>query len=136
MICVRVPDTNEAKELMKFCRKFTVPLRSATSGKLLLAKKPKPSRSFHVFIAPAVAMSVILTRIITLRSAWGSASEVPVRCTAASTLKLEEVFHMFIPYDEWEERLKAGLQAVDPGMPGSGWTYQLGETQYACSGRG
>ncbi|MDE9558166.1 23S rRNA (cytidine(2498)-2'-O)-methyltransferase RlmM, partial [Xenorhabdus bovienii] len=26
---VEVPDTNESKELMKFCRKFTVPLRNA-----------------------------------------------------------------------------------------------------------
>lgn len=26
---VEVPDTNESKELLKFCRKFTVPLRHA-----------------------------------------------------------------------------------------------------------
>ncbi len=71
---VEVPDTNEAKELMKFCRKFTVPLRSALrQEKLLLAKENRAVRSFTFSLSRrAVAMSVILTRIITLRSTWGS----------------------------------------------------------------
>ena len=71
---VEVPDTNEAKELMKFCRKFTVPLRSALrQEKLLLAKRTGAVRSFTFSLSRrAVAMSVILTRIITLRSTWGS----------------------------------------------------------------
>lgn len=49
----------------------------------------------------------------------------PSDAPSRSTLKLEEAFHMFIPYDEWEERLEGGLQAVDLGACPGGWTYQL-----------
>ena len=48
---VEVPDTNEAKELMKFCRKFTVPLRSALrQEKLLLAKENRGRPVIHVLV--------------------------------------------------------------------------------------
>ena len=59
----------------------------------------------------------------------------PSDAPSRSTLKLEEAFHMFIPYDEWEERLEGGLQAVDLGHARR-LDVSAGETQYACSGRG
>lgn len=125
---VEVPDTNEAKELMKFCRKFTVPLRSALrQEKLLLAKENRGRPVIHVFfIAPGCCYvgysysnnnSAFYMGIPRLKFP----SDAPSR----STLKLEEAFHMFIPYDEWEERLEGGLQAVDLGACPGGWTYQL-----------
>src|SRR5471030_971317 len=51
---VEVPDTNESKELMKFCRKFTVPLRSALRGSKLLTDKEQAFRPVihELFIAP------------------------------------------------------------------------------------
>jgi len=49
----------------------------------------------------------------------------PSDAPSRSTLKLEEAFHIFIPYEEWEERLGGGLNAVDLGACPGGWTYQL-----------
>src|SRR5476649_480998 len=41
---VEVPDTNESKELMKFCRKFTVPLRGALRAQKILATSEEAFR--------------------------------------------------------------------------------------------
>ena len=51
---VEVADTNESKELLKFCRKFTVPLRAALRDAGVLANYETPKRPVvHVFfIAP------------------------------------------------------------------------------------
>ncbi|PCO16566.1 hypothetical protein CQA18_27035, partial [Enterobacter hormaechei] len=52
--CYTVADTNESKELLKFCRKFTVPLRAALRDAGVLANYETPKRPVvHVFfIAP------------------------------------------------------------------------------------
>ena len=44
-IRIETPDTNEAKELLKFCRKFTVPLRQVMRKKGVLYKKENPDKS-------------------------------------------------------------------------------------------
>ncbi|MFZ6043619.1 23S rRNA (cytidine(2498)-2'-O)-methyltransferase RlmM, partial [Vibrio natriegens] len=51
---VETPDTNEAKELLKFCRKFTVPLRQALRKQGVLYTKDNPKKPvLHLcFIAP------------------------------------------------------------------------------------
>ena len=47
---VEVPDTNEAKELLKFCRKFTVPLRAALRQQNSLLNYESAKRPvIHVF---------------------------------------------------------------------------------------
>lgn len=125
---VEVPDTNESKELMKFCRKFTVPLRMALRGAKLLTDKEQAFRPvIHVlFIAPGCCYvgysysnnnSPFYMGIPRLKFP----SDAPSR----STLKLEEAFHVFIPHDEWDERLGSGMYAVDLGASPGGWTYQL-----------
>ncbi|MBS9432400.1 23S rRNA (cytidine(2498)-2'-O)-methyltransferase RlmM [Photorhabdus hainanensis] len=125
---VEVPDTNESKELLKFCRKFTVPLRNAMRQEKILQIRENVNRPvIHVFfIAPGCCYvgysysnnnSPFYMGIPRLKFP----SDAPSR----STLKLEEAFHIFIPYDEWEERLASGLYAVDLGACPGGWTYQL-----------
>ncbi|TCV92601.1 23S rRNA (cytidine(2498)-2'-O)-methyltransferase RlmM [Biostraticola tofi] len=125
---VEVPDTNESKELMKFCRKFTVPLRGALRKQKILLGQEKPFRPvIHVFfIAPGCCYvgysysnnnSPFYMGIPRLKFP----SDAPSR----STLKLEEAFHVFIPADEWDERLGSGMYAVDLGACPGGWTYQL-----------
>ncbi len=71
---VEVADTNESKELMKFCRKFTVPLRSALREVGVLARSDTPKRPVvHVFSLPlAAAIPGIPTPLITRRSIWVS----------------------------------------------------------------
>ena len=125
---VEVPDTNESKELMKFCRKFTVPLRAALREQKILLKNENAHRPVvHVFfIAPGCCYvgysysnnnSPFYMGIPRLKFP----SDAPSR----STLKLEEALHVFIPHDEWDERLAGGMKAVDLGACPGGWTYQL-----------
>ena len=125
---VEVPDTNESKELLKFCRKFTVPLRaSLRSSNILLNYESAKRPVVHVFfIAPGCCYvgysypdnnSTFFMGIPRLKFP----SDAPSR----STLKLEEAFHVFIPADEWDERLASGMYAVDLGACPGGWTYQL-----------
>ena len=125
---VEVPDTNESKELMKFCRKLTVPLRAAMrEQKVLMARENATRPVVHVFfIAPGCCYvgysfsnnnSPFYMGIPRLKFP----SDAPSR----STLKLEEAFHVFIPADEWDERLASGMHAVDLGACPGGWTYQL-----------
>ncbi|EIT7186361.1 23S rRNA (cytidine(2498)-2'-O)-methyltransferase RlmM [Serratia sp. SRS-8-S-2018] len=125
---VEVPDTNESKELMKFCRKLTVPLRAAMREQKVLMARENPTRPVvHVFfIAPGCCYvgysysnnnSPFYMGIPRLR--------FPADAPSRSTLKLEEAFHVFIPADEWDERLASGMHAVDLGACPGGWTYQL-----------
>ena len=125
---VEVPDTNESKELMKFCRKLTVPLRGAMREQKVLMAHENPTRPVvHVFfIAPGCCYvgysysnnnSPFYMGIPRLR--------FPADAPSRSTLKLEEAFHVFIPADEWDERTASGMHAVDLGACPGGWTYQL-----------
>jgi len=53
-LLVEVPKTNESKELMKFCRKLTVPLRTAMCEQKVLMARESTTRSVMdvFFIAP------------------------------------------------------------------------------------
>ncbi len=127
-IRVETPDTNEAKELLKFCRKFTVPLRQALRGKGLLTAKGNMKKpvlhicfveSGHCFVGYSYSQnnSKFFMGIPRLK--------FPADAPSRSTLKLEEAFHVFIPREEWDERLASGMWAVDLGACPGGWTYQL-----------
>lgn len=125
---VETPDTNEAKALSTFCRKFTVPLRQKLKKAGILLEKENPKRPIiHVcFVAPGTAYvgyslshnsSPYFMGIPRLKMA----SDAPSR----STLKLDEAFIHFIPKDEQDERLRSGMNSVDLGACPGGWTYQL-----------
>ncbi len=127
-IRVETPDTNEAKELLKFCRKFTVPLRQALRGKSLLTNKDNTKKpvlhvcfveSGHCYVGYSYTQnnSKFFMGIPRLK--------FPADAPSRSTLKLEEAFHVFIPREEWDERLASGMWAVDLGACPGGWTYQL-----------
>lgn len=69
---VEVADTNESKELMKFCRKFTVPLRAALREAGVLTNYETPKRPVvHVFLSrQAAAIPVTRMPVITRRTIW------------------------------------------------------------------
>lgn len=127
-VMVETADTSEAKELSKFCRKFTVPLRQALKKQQKLTAKETANRPrLHLmFTASDCAYlgysysynhSPNPMGIMRLR--------FPSQAPSRSTLKLEEAFLTFIPQSEWDERLAGGLRAVDLGASPGGWTYQL-----------
>ncbi|ELY3758987.1 23S rRNA (cytidine(2498)-2'-O)-methyltransferase RlmM [Cronobacter universalis] len=125
---VEVADTNESKELMKFCRKFTVPLRAALRDAKILANFETPKRPVvHVFfIAPGCCYTGYSYTNNNSPFYMGIPRlKFPSDAPSRSTLKLEEAFHVFIPADEWDERLANGMYAVDLGACPGGWTYQL-----------
>lgn len=125
---VETPDTNEAKALLKFCRKFTVPLRQALRGKGVLFKKETPKKPLlHVcFTAPGHCyIGYSYTHNHSPFFMGIPRLKFPSDAPSRSTLKLEEALHVFIPRDEWDERLASGMWAVDLGACPGGWTYQL-----------
>ncbi|NRA69708.1 MAG: 23S rRNA (cytidine(2498)-2'-O)-methyltransferase RlmM [Gammaproteobacteria bacterium] len=125
---VETPDTNEAKELLGFCRKFTVPLRGALRKHGCLLNKEhlkKPvihlmmldsSQGFLGYSYPE-NNSPFFMGIPRLR--------FPAAAPSRSTLKLEEAILLFVPKDKIETRLAPGMTAVDLGACPGGWTYQL-----------
>ena len=127
-IRVETPDTNEAKELLSFCRKFTVPLRGALRKQGCLLKKEhlkKPvihlmmldsSQGFLGYSYPD-NNSPFFMGIPRLR--------FPAAAPSRSTLKLEEAILLFVPKDKLENRLSSGMRGVDLGACPGGWTYQL-----------
>ena len=125
---VEVPDTNEAKELLKFCRKFTVPLRAALRQQKSLLNYESPSRPvIHVFFIASGHCYVGYSYPNNNSPFFMGIPRLkfPADAPSRSTLKLEEAFHVFIPADEWDERLASGMYAVDLGACPGGWTYQL-----------
>lgn len=125
---VEVPDTNEGKELMKFCRKLTVPLRQALrEQKILLPFEKKAAPVVHVFFIASGCCYVGYSYSTNNSPFFMGIPRLkfPSDAPSRSTLKLEEAFHVFVPADEWEERLASGMYAVDLGASPGGWTYQL-----------
>lgn len=125
---VETPDTNEGKELLKFCRKFTVPLRQALRKRgVLLAKENLKKPVLHVFFIGSgnCFVGYSLSNNNSPHYMGIHRLKFPSEAPSRSTLKLEEAFHAFIPREEWEERLAPGMKAVDLGACPGGWTYQL-----------
>ncbi|PSU28841.1 23S rRNA (cytidine(2498)-2'-O)-methyltransferase RlmM [Photobacterium lutimaris] len=125
---VETPDTNEAKELLKFCRKFTVPLRQALrkSGALYNKDNLKKPVMHLCFIAPGCCFVGYSYTFNNSSFFMGIPRlKFPSDSPSRSTLKLEEAFHVFIPREEWDERLAPGMWGVDLGACPGGWTYQL-----------
>ncbi|EOD81080.1 LSU rRNA 2'-O-methyl-C2498 methyltransferase RlmM [Grimontia indica] len=127
-IRVETPDTAQAKELLKFCRKFTVPLRQALRKRGVLLAKDNPKKPvLHVcFTAPGCCfVGYSLSNNNSPHYMGIHRLKFPADAPSRSTLKLEEAFHAFIPREEWDERLAPGMWAVDLGACPGGWTYQL-----------
>ena len=128
-IFVETPDTNEAKELLTFCRKFTVPLRNQLKkqGWLGKSEQAKGSVSLHILFIRSGCCYVGyayndnrspffmgIPRLI-------FTTDAPSR----STLKLEEAILTFVPQAEEKKRFTEEMTGVDLGACPGGWTYQL-----------
>jgi 23S rRNA (cytidine2498-2'-O)-methyltransferase len=125
---VEVADSNEGKVLSGFCRKFTVPLRQALRSKRILLKVQNPLRPvIHLFFINnnSCYVGYSLSQNNSPFYMGIPRLKFPTDAPSRSTLKLEEAFHIFIPYEEWDERLMGGMNAVDLGACPGGWTYQL-----------
>lgn len=125
---VETPDTNEGKELSKFCKKISTPLKKSLEKRSkvtreLAEKKPVmhvlflANDSAYVGYSYTFNNSPFFMGIPRLR--------MPNDAPSRSTLKLDEAFNVFIPPHEAEERMQPGMRGVDLGACPGGWTYQL-----------
>lgn len=123
---LEVLDTNDGKELSKFCKMFEAPLRKALlkAGKLVDdPQKPRLLLTFksgrEVFVGLAESNNCAMWPMGIPRLKF------PREAPSRSTLKLEEAWHHFIPREDWDKRLAPGMTAVDLGAAPGGWTWQL-----------
>ncbi|MEY2633329.1 MAG: rRNA (cytidine2498-2-O)-methyltransferase [Pseudomonadota bacterium] len=115
-------DTNEAKELSAFCRKFEKPFAIALQKAGLLVDDPELPR-LHLFFLGSAAAHVGLS---TLRksSPWPMGIprlRMPRGAPSRSTMKLAEAILHF-GLERW---LDTGQTAVDLGASPGGWSWQL-----------
>ncbi|MEM5497293.1 23S rRNA (cytidine(2498)-2'-O)-methyltransferase RlmM [Paraglaciecola mesophila] len=121
-------DSTDGREISKFCRKISVPLRQALRGKRILTPLERSNLPVcHVYFEDSVTAIVGYSYpannspyplgILRLK--------FPNEAPSRSTLKLDEAFQLFIPKKEHAKRLSGGLHAVDLGACPGGWTYQL-----------
>jgi 23S rRNA (cytidine2498-2'-O)-methyltransferase len=131
---MEMTDTNDGKELSKFCRKLSVPLRQALRKNKILTEKSRASSPVDEDSSILHALFLNGQQVILGFSLVKNSSphvmgiprlKFPHESPSRSTLKLDEAFIYFVPRDEWGERLTSGLNAVDLGSAPGGWTYQL-----------
>lgn len=128
-IFVETPDTNEAKELLTFCRKFTVPLRNALKKQGWLGAKEtaKNSVSLHILFVGSGKCYVGYAYNHNRSPFFMGIPRLkfPADAPSRSTLKLEEAILTFIPPAEEKKRFTENMTGVDLGACPGGWTYQL-----------
>ena len=128
-IFVETPDTNEAKELLTFCRKFTVPLRNQLKkqGWLGKSEQTKGSVSLHILFVRSGCCYVGYAYNDNHSPFFMGIPRLkfPTDAPSRSTLKLEEAILTFVPQAEEKKRFTEEMTGVDLGACPGGWTYQL-----------
>ena len=128
-IFVETPDTNEAKELLTFCRKFTVPLRNQLKkqGWLGKSEQTKGSVSLHILFVRSGCCYVGYAYNDNRSPFFMGIPRLkfPTGAPSRSTLKLEEAILTFVPQAEEKKRFTEEMTGVDLGACPGGWTYQL-----------
>jgi 23S rRNA (cytidine2498-2'-O)-methyltransferase len=122
-LLLETADTNDAKALSVFLRKFAVPLRLALEREQLLGYGYQPR--LHVFFLSATSVCVGYTDPNNA-SPWLMGIprlKLPRGAPSRSTLKLDEAFQVFVHQPDFA--LRPAMTAVDLGAAPGGWTFQL-----------
>ncbi|TAN52207.1 MAG: 23S rRNA (cytidine(2498)-2'-O)-methyltransferase RlmM [Methylococcaceae bacterium] len=123
-------DTNDAKALNTFCRKFAGPLRHALEKKSIAVSNhadPAEAPNLHLFFLSSSAVHIGWSDPASA-SPWVMGIprlKFPSGAPSRSTLKLEEAFFCFFSEAQRTAKLRAGMSAVDLGAAPGGWTWQL-----------
>ncbi|MEW6132510.1 MAG: 23S rRNA (cytidine(2498)-2'-O)-methyltransferase RlmM [Pseudomonadota bacterium] len=119
-------DTNEAKELSGFCRKFEPHLKRALDEKgLLRPDRPRQPR-LHLFLTDSTTAYLGIS-LPGNSSDWAMGIprlKMPREAPSRSTLKLAEALLEMLSEQE-RAQLRPGRRAVDLGAAPGGWTWQL-----------
>ncbi|MDO4429943.1 MAG: 23S rRNA (cytidine(2498)-2'-O)-methyltransferase RlmM [Lonepinella koalarum] len=128
-ILVETADTNEAKVLSTFCRKFTVPLRQALKkqGWLNFNEVKKSGITLHCLFVQSNSCYVGYSYNNNHSAHFMGIPRLkfPSDAPSRSTLKLDDAILTFIPKEEENKRFTENMIGVDLGACPGGWTYQL-----------
>lgn len=122
------PDTNEGKQLSRFCRRFAGAVRRALSQQGIAVDVAHAPR-LHLFFTDSSAVTLAMSEP-TNSSPWPQGIprlRMPQQAPSRSTLKLEEALHTFMAPAERESWLAPGMTAVDLGAAPGGWSWQLAQ---------
>lgn len=124
---IQVPDSDQVSgDVQQFARKWTAPLSRALRHEGWLGGDSCAPR-LDLVLADFDRVFVGLTFQGNRSPYLGGMPRLrmPPSAPSRSTLKLEEAWKLFIPKEQWFERLGNGAQAVDLGAAPGGWTWQL-----------
>ncbi|NJD08695.1 MAG: 23S rRNA (cytidine(2498)-2'-O)-methyltransferase RlmM [Methylococcaceae bacterium] len=122
-LLLETADTDQAKELSVFLRKFTAPMEKGCSAAGLL--DATAALRLHLFFLDSGTV-FLGTSSPGNSSPWPMGIprlKFPRSAPSRSTLKLEEAFLHFLGADS--PALQPGMTAVDLGAAPGGWTWQL-----------
>lgn len=129
VVWLETADTNDAKELSGFCRRFAPHLEQALIAEHLLHPKDKRAARLNVFFVDATQAWVGLTDLAN-SSPWpmGIARlRVSRDAPSRSAVKLSEAWLALMTGQELDKRLVAGMRAADLGAAPGGWSWQLAQ---------
>jgi 23S rRNA (cytidine2498-2'-O)-methyltransferase len=127
-VFVEYPDTEDGKQLAKFCKKFLVPLRNKLRQNGLLHKKPSLKQPFLHLLFQHSGQCVLSMSMVGDRSIHPLGIQrlkMPSEAPSRSTLKLEEAISLFFNKSQAEALFSPGMRAADLGACPGGWSYQL-----------
>lgn len=127
-LVIETADTNDAKQLAGFCRKFTSPCAAALRKQGVLAqKRNRKQPRLHLFFTAtdSVYPGISYPDNSAAEPMGILRLKFPADAPSRSTLKLEEAWKWFIPARKEDTLLAPGMTAVDLGAAPGGWTYQL-----------
>lgn len=126
---VRLPETNDDRDLGNFARKWVSPLSRGLRGAGLLKTDPDaPARARLEILLVDFGSAVVGYSLAGNRAASVGGIprlRLPAAAPSRSALKLEEAWKVFLPEERWLEYLGGGKKAVDLGAAPGGWTWQL-----------
>ena len=121
-------DTEEGKQIAKFCKKFVVPLRSALRKSDTLTHKPDKRKPYLHLVFNTSQSCLVGISFPSDRSEHPLGIfrlKMPTNAPSRSTLKLEEAIKGFFTPNQEQAMFTHGMRAVDLGACPGGWTYQL-----------
>ncbi len=125
-VWLETADTNEAKELSSFCRKFEPRLRETLTKHGMLTNDMTQTRLHVMFHSSAAAYVGFSAPADSAPWQMGIPRlRMPRTAASRSTLKLAEALLVFLTDAERAEWLHPGISAVDLGAAPGGWTWQL-----------
>ena len=127
-LVIETADTNDAKQLATFCKKFTSPCAAALRrAGILSQRRTSKLPRLHLFFqdSSSVYMGISYPENSSPNPMGIMRLKFPSNAPSRSTLKLDEAWHTFLSAKERDRLLEPAMTAVDLGAAPGGWTWQL-----------